>query len=165
MSAGAFHIAPARIGADLAAVTSLFEAYAASLEIELTYQDFEAELARLPGEYAPPKGRLLLARAPRGEPLGCVALRPLSTPGCCEMKRLFVTPESRGMGLGRALVQAIVGEARTIGYGEMRLDTLPTMAAAQAMYREAGFRPIPPYYQTPIAGTVFLGLTLSANPD
>lgn len=155
-----FHIAPARSAADVGVAATLFEAYAASIGIDLSYQDFAGELAGLPGKYAPPVGELLLARGPGGAALGCVALRPLGADGCCEMKRLYVVPAGRGLGLGRALAQAIVGEARRIGYGQMRLDTLPTMGPAIALYRELGFVPVPAYYETPVAGTLFLGLTL-----
>lgn len=156
-----FLIAPARTAADLTAAARLFRAYAASLDIDLSYQDFAAELAGLPGKYAPPAGALLLARDPQGEALGCVALRPIAPEGCCEMKRLYVAPQGRGLGLGRALVDAILGEAVRIGHREMRLDTLPTMTAALALYRRAGFAPIARYYDTPVAGTIFLGRTLT----
>jgi GNAT superfamily N-acetyltransferase len=150
-----------RIGAvgtvgDLEAAKGLFEEYAASLGVDLGYQNFAAELAGLPGRYAPPEGALLLARGGAGEPLGCVGLRPLAPAGCCEMKRLYVSPRARGLGLGRALVDAVLGEAARIGYREMRLDTLPSMAGAIALYRSAGFEPIAPYYDTPLAGTIFL---------
>jgi len=158
-----FHIVKARSAADLEDAARLFGAYAASLDIDLSYQDFAAELAGLPGKYAPPAGALLIARDPRGEALGCVALRPIEPEGCCEMKRLYVAPEGRGLGLGRALVDAILGEAARIGHREMRLDTLPTMAAALALYRQAGFVPIERYYDTPVAGTIFLGRSLSAG--
>ena len=163
MREAAFHIMQAETAEDLAAVARLFGAYVASLDVDLTYQGFAEELAGLPGDYAPTRGRLLLARGAARDPLGCVALRPMSFAGCCEMKRLFVTPASRGMGLGRALMAAVVREARQIGYREMRLDTLPSMHAAQAMYREAGFQPIPAYYETPVEGTVFLALDLAAE--
>lgn len=151
----AFHIRPARSAADLDAVRALFGVYAASLDVDLCFQGFAEELAALPGKYAPPAGELLLACGERDEPLGCVALRPI-TADWCEMKRLFVTPEARGMGVGRALVDAIMAEADRIGYREMRLDTLPGMTGAIALYRQAGFRPIEPYYDTPVAGTLFL---------
>lgn len=158
-----FRIGPARSAADFDATARLFGAYASSLDIDLSYQDFAAELASLPGKYAPPAGALLIARDPHGEELGCVALRPIAPDGCCEMKRLYVAPPGRGLGLGRALVDAIIGEAARIGYREMRLDTLPTMTAALALYRQAGFVPIEPYYDTPVAGTIFLGRTLTAR--
>lgn len=147
---------------DLADIARLFQAYGASLDIDLGYQDFAGELAGLPGKYASPAGILLLARDPAGEAIGCVGMRPLSDTGVCEMKRLYVSPDGRGLGLGRALMQAVTGQARTQGYSEMRLDTLPTMAAAQALYRQAGFEVIAPYYGTPVEGTVFMRLKLAA---
>lgn len=155
-------ISPAIGAADLAAVAMLFGDYAASLEIDLAYQDFAAELAGLPGNYAPPYGALLLARSGEGEPIGCVALRPMAAAGRCEMKRLYVAPAGRGTGLGRALMQALIIEARRIGYAEMWLDTLPTMAAAQGLYRAAGFEMAEPYYDTPVAGTVFMRRMIGA---
>jgi ribosomal protein S18 acetylase RimI-like enzyme len=158
----AFHIVPAKAAADLAEAALLFRAYAASLPIDLAFQGFEAELAALPGKYAPPTGALLLARAENGAALGCVALREIAPKGCCEMKRLYVAPEGRGLGLGKALVQAILSEAARIGYREIRLDTLPTMAGALAVYRKAGFEQVEAYYDTPIAGTVFLAKCLSS---
>ena len=157
-------VADARIAAagpgDIEAVRALFEAYAASLPVDLAYQGFAAELAGLPDAYAPPAGALLLARDGDGTPLGCVALRPLADPGLCEMKRLFVAPAGRGRGLGRALAAAVIAAARDRGYREMRLDSLPSMTTAVALYRSLGFRAIPPYYNTPVAGTVFLALAL-----
>lgn len=159
-SAAGFHIRPARTLADLQAMAALFEAYAATLPIDLGYQDFAAELAALPGKYAPPAGELLLARDAGGEPLGCVGLRPLALAGACEMKRLFLRPAARGLGLGRALAEAVIGEARRIGYREMRLDTLPTMVSAIALYEQLGFRPIAPYYAPTPEGTIFLALGL-----
>lgn len=157
-----FQIRPVRTAADVAATAQLFNAYASALGIDLSFQDFAAELANLPGRYAAPAGALLLARDLPGEPLGCVGLRPMAGDGCCEMKRLYVSPRARGLGLGRALVDAIIAEAVRIGYQEMRLDTLPTMAEAIALYRKAGFMPIEPYYATPLAGTIFLGRSLAA---
>ena len=162
MTDAAFRIGPVGTAADLAAVARLFAAYAASLGVDLAYQDFAGELAGLPGKYAPPDGALLLARDPRGEALGCVALRPMPFAGCCEMKRLFVAPQGRGLGLGRALVWAVLAEAARIGYREMRLDTLGFMTEAIALYRTLGFAPIDPYYDTPVAGTIFLGRRLGA---
>jgi ribosomal protein S18 acetylase RimI-like enzyme len=157
-----FRIFPAKTVADVDAAAALFKAYAASLPIDLGYQGFEGELAALPGKYAPPSGALLLARGDDDAPLGCVALRPIAPEGCCEMKRLYVTPQGRGLGLGRALVEAIVVESKRIGYLEIRLDTLGTMTEALALYRKAGFLPMAPYYNTPIAGTVFLAKRLSS---
>jgi ribosomal protein S18 acetylase RimI-like enzyme len=159
MRPAAFRIAAVGTPEDLAAVVALFRAYAAGLEIDLAYQGFEAELAGLPGKYAPPAGALLLARDRAGVPIGCAALRALG-PGVGEMKRLYVLPSARGLGLGRALVDAVVGAARGRGYREIRLDTLPSMAEATALYRSAGFAPIPAYYPTPVAGTLFFALSL-----
>src|SRR5215207_3431052 len=102
-------------------------------------QNFEAEMEAMPGKYAPRAGELLLARDRGGTPMGCVGLRPLDAHGCCEMKRLYVLPEGRGSGLGRKLIDAVVREAERIGYHEMRLDTLPSMAGAIALYRKLGF--------------------------
>jgi ribosomal protein S18 acetylase RimI-like enzyme len=158
-----FHIRPARTAADLAAVAELFAGYAASLPVDLGYQDFDGELAALPGKYAPPAGDLFLARDAAGAPLGCVGLRPLPDDGCCEMKRLFLLPAARGLGLGRALTEAVVDHARSLGYRELRLDTLASMTAAQALYRSMGFKPIGPYYAPTPEGTVFMGLRLRAG--
>ena len=161
MGAHPLRISPARTADDITAAARLFQAYADSLGVDLAYQDFAAELAGLPGKYAPPAGALLLARAGDGAPAGCVALRALDTPGCCEMKRLYVAPHGRGTGLGRALVEAVTTEARRLGYREIRLDTLPFMTDAMRLYAALGFRPIAPYYDTPIAGTRFLALSLA----
>src|SRR3954467_981489 len=145
MADPAFSITPARSAADIEAAAQLFVAYAASLGIDLDFQDFGAERARLPGKYAPPAGELLLARDGQGAPLGCVGLRPLAPDGCCEMKRLYVAPHGRGLGLGKALIAAILREPVRIGYDEIRLDTLPFMTEAIALYRKLGFAPIEPY--------------------
>lgn len=146
---------PVRKTDDLAAIAGLFRAYAASLAIDLGYQDFEGEMAAMPGKYAPPGGELLLARDGAGRALGCVALRPLEQ--CvCEMKRLYVHPDARGTGLGRRLVQTVIGEAERLGYREMRLDTLTSMKDAQALYRRFGFETMEAYYETPIPDTVFM---------
>jgi ribosomal protein S18 acetylase RimI-like enzyme len=144
---------------DVQAVAQLFQGYAASLPVDLAYQDFAAELAALPGKYAEPKGALLLARDRAGAPLGCIALRPLDE-GVCEMKRLFLVPEARGMGLGRALAEAIIVVARDRGYRELRLDTLPSMTSAIALYEGLGFERIGPYYAPTPPGTVFMALAL-----
>ncbi len=151
-----FSIEPAVSAADIADVAGLFRAYQASLAVDLCFQGFEAELAGLPGDYAPPRGALLIARTAQGAPIGCAALRPLEASGIAEMKRLYVAPEGRGAGLGKALLAAILSEAKRAGYTEIRLDTLPEMAAAQALYRAAGFEDAAPYYATPIGGTVFM---------
>jgi len=141
---------------DVATVVVLFRAYAASLAVDLAYQNFEAEMQAMPGAYAPPAGALLLARDADGVPLGAVALRPMAEAGRCEMKRLYVTPAGRGRGVGEGLVEALAATARRIGYREMWLDTLPDMVAAQALYRRLGFEVAAPYYVTPVAGTVFM---------
>jgi putative acetyltransferase len=147
----------ARTPEDIAHVRRLFRAYAQWLEVDLCFQDFERELNELPGCYAPPAGRLLIARV-GGEVVGCVGLRPLE-PGVCEMKRLWVEPGFAGQGIGRALAEAIIAAARQIGYRRMR--TLPArMPAAQHLYATLGFREIPPYYPNPLAGVVMLELEL-----
>jgi len=144
----------------IAEVAQLFRAYAASLPVDLGYQDFAAELASLPGKYAPPTGALLVAWGEDGVPLACGAVRPLGDAGRCEMKRLYVAPAGRGMGLGRAMAEALCAEAARLGYREICLDTLPSMAVAQSLYAGMGFVEIPPYYDTPIAGTRFLARRL-----
>jgi GNAT superfamily N-acetyltransferase len=159
MAAG-YTISPVRTADELEAAAGLFAAYAASLPIDLGYQDFEAELASLPGKYAPPRGELLLARGLDGIPLGCVGLRPIPPEGCCEMKRLYLAPAARGTGLGRALAEAVVGEARGLGYRELRLDTLGSMASAIRLYERMGFVRIAPYYAPTPAGTIFMALAL-----
>ena len=160
MDSTAIIIRQAQSYSDLDAIRRLFVAYATSLPIDLAYQGFEAELAGLPGAYAPPNGALLLAHNGLDEGLGCVALRPTQVDGSCEMKRLYVDPGARGLGLGEKLAQAIIEAARDAGYRHLCLDTLPSMTRAQALYRRLGFEPIAPYYETPIEGTVFLGLRL-----
>lgn len=152
-------IAPFSLG-DLPALSELFRAYAASLPVDLGYQGFDGELASLPGRYAPPAGALLIARDEDARALGCVAMRALDEDGVCEMKRLFVAPEGRGAGLGKKLALAIVETAKQRGYREIRLDTLPSMTSAIALYRSLGFVSIAPYYESPIAGTHFMSLRL-----
>jgi GNAT superfamily N-acetyltransferase len=138
-------------------IRELFQEYADSLGVDLGFQDFDRELAELPGDYVPPSGRLLLALAP--EPAGCVALRPFE-PGVCEMKRLFVRPAWRGTGLGRILAQRIIDAGRDAGYERMRLDTLPTMAAARGLYESLGFVEIEAYRPNPVHGTTYFELAL-----
>jgi len=135
-------------------VRQLFRQYAAELKVDLCFQGFEAELASLPGAYAPPEGRLLLA-VEGADVLGCGALRPHAA-GVCEMKRLYLLPQARGRGLGRMLAERLISEARSIGYRSMVLDTLPSMGEAQALYATLGFEQRHSYYVTPIAGTVFM---------
>jgi putative acetyltransferase len=151
----------------IADARALFEEYAASLSFDLGFQDFAAELASLPGAYAPPRGRLLLAFH-EGRPVGCVALRQMETgemeTGVCEMKRLYVRPAFQGLRVGRTLVEAVIAEARGIGYSRMRLDTVPSMERARGLYQSLGFREIPPYRFNPVPGTAFLELRLDESP-
>jgi ribosomal protein S18 acetylase RimI-like enzyme len=155
----AFIIRPAS-SRDMPLAASLFREYAGGIGIDLSYQDFDAELASLPGAYAPPDGAILLAEQ-EGHAVGCVALRRMAGGRFCEMKRLHVRDTARGSGLGRALAQAALAAAAARGYAAMRLDTLSTMNAAQSLYRSLGFRQIAPYYRTPIAGTVFMECDLA----
>jgi len=132
----------------------LFEEYAASLGFDLSFQDFDREVASLPGDYASPRGAILLAEDDSGV-AGCVALRPFADK-TCEMKRLYVRPAHRGSGLGKLLAEAVLAEARVRGYRSMRLDTVPGMEAAMALYRSLGFREIGPYRANPIPGALFM---------
>lgn len=157
-------VAPASAG-DLDAVRVLFREYVREpgdpgFAEYLAQQSFDDELAALPGAYAPPAGRLLLARVD-GEPAGCVALKPLETPAVCEMKRLYVRPAYRSSGVGRRLVEAILREGAAAGYARMRLDTLPSMQAAQRLYRALGFREIPAYCGNPVEGAHFMECDLT----
>jgi GNAT superfamily N-acetyltransferase len=140
-------------------VRELFEDYAAGLGVDLCFQNFNAELAALPGEYVRPRECMLLAFDNGGVAQGCVALRPINTE-TCEMKRLYVQPVARSSRLGRALADAVIGEARAMGYQRLVLDTLPTMERAIAMYLSLGFREIGAYRHNPVPGSLFLELVL-----
>ena len=155
-------IRPARPGPDIETVRALFDEYAAELGVDLSFQGFEAERNGLPGEYVPPRGRLLLAET-SGTEAGCVALRPIDAQ-TAEMKRLYLRPSARGTGLGRRLALAIIAEARDAGYARLRLDTLPSMGAAIAMYGALGFREIPAYRHNPVPGALFLERELGPRP-
>ncbi len=145
--------------AQIAQVRELFLEYAQSLGFSLCFQNFDKELAGLPGEYAPPEGRLLLVEC-EGQLGGCAALHKLGR-GVCEMKRLYLRPQFRGKGLGRALAERIIAEARQVGYRRMRLDTVePVMKDAVAMYRKLGFKQIASYCANPIAGALYMELEL-----
>jgi ribosomal protein S18 acetylase RimI-like enzyme len=151
-------IRPADVPRDLPVVRQLFREYADGLGIDLGFQGFEAELADLPGKYSPPAGRLLIAW--RGtEAVGCVALRPVDERSC-EMKRLYLRPQARGEQLGRRLAERVCDEARAAGYARICLDTIPSMAAAVALYTSLGFRPTEPYVFNPVPDARFLALTL-----
>jgi len=159
--------------ADIALARELFTEYARWLAVDLCFQGFETELATLPGAYAPPRGRLLLAGAPRAA-FGCIALRPLATLDACrgdptqpdrvdtvgEVKRLYVHPARRGEGWGHRLAAALVAEARTIGYRELKLDTLEWMNDARKLYGKLGFRECAAYYDNPLPGVVYMALDL-----
>lgn len=155
-------IKQAETAADIALAKDLFREYEAWLGLDLCFQGFEEELANLPGKYAPPQGRLYLARVDRNV-AGCIALRPLGS-GACEMKRLYVSEEFRGMRIGKLLIERVIEDARTIGYATMRLDTFPPkMGKAVQLYESYGFRKIPPYYNNPNDGVLFMELDLRAR--
>lgn len=169
---------------DKEVVIELFTAYANSLPIDLTFQNFEHELSSLPGKYSPENGGIIyLAYTVSGslscskpvtpssnstpktssntsKVIGCSALRPFSPPSICELKRLYITPDSRGLGVGRLLLETVIEKAKELGYKEMMLDTLPSMFAARKMYEKYGFVRVEKYYETPIDGTVFMKLAL-----
>jgi len=145
-------------GKGLSEVRKLFEEYASSLEISLDFQNFDEELANLPGDYEPPEGCLLITLW-GGQVAGCVGLRRLGG-DTCEMKRLFTKAQYRGLGVGRALCEAVIEKARIMGYKSMRLDTLPSMVAARELYKSLGFMDIEPYRYNPVEGTTFMELNL-----
>ncbi|MFM0042365.1 GNAT family N-acetyltransferase [Paraburkholderia sediminicola] len=147
-------ICPARFPEQLDVVRAIFREYADSLGIDLGFQNFESELAELPGKFAAPRGRVLLALN-NGNVIGCVAMRPLDEL-TCEMKRLYIRPSGRGQQVGRQLATLICQIAREAGYPRIRLDTLPDMHAAQQLYVSLGFEPIPAYVFNPVAGTLFM---------
>jgi putative acetyltransferase len=155
-------IVEASTSEELDQVRTLFRAYARefadTIAEALCFQGFESELATLPGRYAPPSGRLLLA-IEDDQPAGCVGLRDLGE-GSCEMKRLYIVEEFRGRGVGRRLVERLIDEARQAGYARLRLDTTPEMTMAQALYRSMGFVPIPRYYDDPYHGAMYFQLDL-----
>ena len=151
-------IFPAQADADFITARNLFVQYAENLGVDLCFQGFQEELAGLPGAYALPDGRLLLAIDGDGA-AGCVAIRKLGD-GICEMKRLYVKPGHRGQGLGRRLAEAVIAEARAIGYRKMRLDSLTSLEEAAGLYRSLGFVEIPPYRYNPLPDAVFMELSL-----
>ena len=147
---------------DIGTVRRLFEAYAASLDVDLCFQGFAEELAALPGDYAPPHGALLVACVDR-ETIGCVGLRSLARDGDAmigEVKRLYVVPQARGAHAGRALMHGLFERARTVGYDMLKLDTLATMTSARALYATLGFRECAPYYRNPLPGVTYMALHL-----
>jgi GNAT superfamily N-acetyltransferase len=144
--------------ASWAVARRLVEAYAASLDIDLGFQDFQHEITSLQRAYGPPDGAFLVAEQD-GRGIGCVALRQFAQ-DTCEMKRLYVSPDGRGQGVGRALAEGIISEARRLGYARMLLDTLPSMREAHRLYAALGFTPIPAYRYNPVPGTTFMELRL-----
>lgn len=146
-------------GPDLESIRALFREYAEFVGGGLPLHDFEGELARLPGEYGPPDGRLMMA-VEKGDAVGCVALRRLGS-ATCEMRRLYVRATFRGAGVARALTEGVIGAARRMGYHRMQLETLPMMWSARSLYRSMGFREITPYYQNPLPGAVYMELRLA----
>jgi putative acetyltransferase len=151
-------ILPAVNPEDIEIVRGLFREYERSLGVDLGYQGFDEEVASLPGAYAPPRGALFIAMD-GDEASGCVAMRSLGE-DLCEMKRLYLRPSSRGRGVGRALAQRVIDQARAIGYRAMRLDSLPSMTEAIALYETLGFIRIPAYYPSPVPGTVYMERSL-----
>jgi carbonic anhydrase len=161
------NIIEAKSSKEIAHITELFREYEKWISdndptgIDLCFQDFDTEVANLPGDYASPRGRLYLAYVD-DHPAGCVCLRPVKD-NVCEMKRLYLRPEFGGQGFGKMLINLIIQSAKDIGYRAMQLDTLPYMKAAQALYRRHGFREISPYYDSPVEGTIYMELDLSQH--
>ena len=158
----AFTIGPAHAAMDLDDVRSLFREYGRVPGVDVCVQGFDAEIAALPGVYAEPRGTLLLARTGAAA-VGCVAIKPVGE-GVAEMKRLFVRPDGRGKKIGEALTAAAIEAARRRGYARLRLDTLPTMTEARAIYSRLGFREVEPWAQLPIAGAAYLEVRLKPDP-
>jgi len=158
---GEIDLAEAITPAQLDDIRLLFLEYARSLDFNLCFQDFDAELASLPGKYAPPDGALILARV-NGQSAGCIALRKIED-GVCEMKRLYVRDAYRGLKIGRLLIARIIEEAHNRNYRSIRLDTAPNMKAAQALYESFGFRDIEPYIYNPLQGARYMEKTLAPN--
>ena len=154
-------VLPASSDSDIQAVRQLFEQYAASLAIDLSFQNFERELASLPGDYSPPRGALFLSRAD-GSPVGCIGLRPFSE-SVGELKRLYVVPAFRGRGLARSLVSAAIAAARRIGYSALVLDTLASMQPAIALYESFGFERTDAYYANPLPDVLYFRASLKPN--
>ena len=158
-------ITAARSPEDILAVEELFLEYIAWLDLDLSFQAVDREFADFPGRYAPPKGELFLARREDGLPVGCMGVRPLGTAGACEMKRVYVVEAARGAGTGRALAEAGIRFAGSVGYREMFADTLPQFSASQAIPRGTGFEVVAPYYYNPVPGALFFRKTLGAGND
>lgn len=170
----ALTISPAEYPRDRDFVVELFLAYAKSLGIDLSYQSFEEELSQLPGKYATENGgALFLASTSRpsqttsdsisqqsSKCIGCVAVRPFTAPRTCELKRLYITPDARGLGAGRLLLEAAIAKAKELGYKEMLLDSLSSMVPARKLYAQYGFQEVEKYYDSPIEGTVFMKAAL-----
>jgi len=158
-SDNSFAVVPARSATEMISAAALLRAYAAALPVDLAPQGFSRELDSLPGIYGPPGGELLLAK--RGDHvLGCIALKALESPHIAEIKRLFVRQQARKAGVGQALVAAAIATARQMGYREIKLDSLPGMEGAIALYKRNGFAPVPAYGSHPYPGLVTLGITL-----
>lgn len=161
--ADAFELLDARSPGDVAIVRALICEYARWINVDLCFQEIDAEIDGLPGKYAAERGGVLLLARLGAEAAGCVALRALE-PGVCEMKRLWVREPYRGSGLGERLARTLLERAAALGYGRIRLDTLAHMERAQRLYAQLGFREIPPYYDNPLAGTRYLEKSLNAPP-